>query len=286
MKIPQRLQPLVNDGLIDEVIRPLMSGKEADVYVVRCADELRCAKIYKQVQQRGFKQAAQYQEGRKSRNSRRNRAMEKGSRFGREEQEKAWQNTEADALNRLARAGVRVPRVYACVDGVLLMELITDGDQLEAPRLNDITLDSEQALQDHATMMRYLVRMLCVGLVHGDLSEFNVLQDEQGPVIIDLPQVIDAAANNNAKRFFERDANNITAYYSLFAPELLQTDYAGEIWSLYAAAELQAETELSGYFEQSTKLADVAGLLEEIEAVRREELARLARLAETAPADS
>ena len=257
-----------------------------DVYVVRCAAEIRCAKIYKQVQQRGFKQAAQYQEGRKSRNSRRNRAMEKGSRFGREEQEKAWQNTEADALNKLAQAGVRVPRVYACVDGVLLMELITDGDQREAPRLSDISMDSEQALQDHATMMRYLVRMLCVGLVHGDLSEFNVLQDEHGPVIIDLPQVIDAAANNSAKRFFERDANNITAYYALFAPELLQTGYAGEIWSLYAAAELHPDTELSGHFEQSTKLADVEGLLEEIEAVRREEQERLARLAEITQPDS
>jgi RIO kinase 1 len=235
MKIPKRLKPLVEDGLIDEVIRPLMSGKEADVFIVRCGRELRCAKIYKEADKRGFKQATLYQEGRKVRNSRRARAMEKGSRFGRKEQEQVWQNTEVDALFRLARVGVRVPKPYGCFDGVLLMELICDEQGLEAPRLNDVVMSAEQAIEDHRLMMRYVVRMLCEGLVHGDLSEFNVLVDAEGPVIIDLPQVVNAAANNHAERFFARDVNKITTYYGLYAPELLDTRYAQEIWALYEA---------------------------------------------------
>lgn len=190
MKIPKRILPLVEDGLVDEVLRPLMSGKEADVYVVRCGAEIRCAKIYKAPERRGFKQAVQYQEGRKVRNSRRARAMEKGSRFGRNEQEQVWQNTEVDALYRLARVGVRVPRPYGCFDGVLLMELITTEDGQEAPRLNDVSMSSEQALEDHSVVIRYVVRMLCAGLIHGDLSEFNILVDDHGPVIIDRKSVV------------------------------------------------------------------------------------------------
>jgi len=217
MKIPKRIKPLVEDGLVDEVIRPLMSGKEADVFIVRCGTEIRCAKIYKEADKRGFKQATQYQEGRKVRNSRRARAMEKGSRFGRKEQENAWQNTEVEALYRLARADVRVPKAYGCFDGVLLMELICDEQGMEAPRLNDIAMSAEQAIEDHQQIMRYVVRMLCAGLVHGDLSEFNVLVDAEGPVIIDLPQVVNAAANNHAEVFLARDVNKITAYYGLFA---------------------------------------------------------------------
>jgi RIO kinase 1 len=271
MKIPQRILPLVNDGLVDEVIRPLMSGKEADVYVVRCGAEIRCAKIYKEAEKRSFKQAVHYQEGRKVRNSRRARAMEKGSRFGRNEQEQAWQNTEVDALHKLARAGVRVPQAFGCFDGVLLMELIMDGEGCEAPRLNDISMSAEQALTDHAIMMRYVTRMLCAGLVHGDLSEFNVLVDAHGPVIIDLPQVVDAAANNHAERFFKRDVHNITSYYALYATELLDSNYGGEIWSLYEAGELQPESELSGQFEESTRAADIDAVLQEIEAAMIEE---------------
>jgi RIO kinase 1 len=282
LKIPKRIQPLVDDGLVDEVIRPLMSGKEADVFVVRCGAEIRCAKVYKRADTRGFKHAVQYQEGRKVRNSRRARAMEKGSRFGRDQQEQAWQNTEVNALYTLASAGVRVPRPYGCFDGVLLMELIIDGDGLEAPRLNDVSLSSEQARTDHAVMMRYVTRMLCAGLVHGDLSEFNVLVDEQGPVIIDLPQVINAAANNNAARFFARDVNNITAYYGLYAPELLTTRYDGEIWSLFEAGKLQPESELSGVYEENTRLANVDSLLHEIDEVTREEMERRERLREAA----
>ena len=235
MRVPRRLQPLVDEGLLDEVIRPLMSGKEADVFAVRCGDEIRCAKVYKEATHRGFKHAVQYQEGRRVRNSRRARAMEKGSRFGRDQQERAWQNTEVDALRKLTRAGVRVPKPYGCFSGVLLMELILDAEGREAPRLSEIAVSPEQARADHALMMRYVTRMLCAGLVHGDLSEFNVLMDEEGPVIIDLPQVVNAAGNNNAARFFARDINNIRAYYGQFAPELLATRYAGEIWSRFEA---------------------------------------------------
>jgi len=276
---------LVDDGLVDEVIRPLMSGKEADVFAVRCGAEIRCAKVYKEADQRGFKQAVQYQEVRKVRNSRRARAMAKGSSFGRDQQEQVWQTTEVDALFLLASVGVRVPQPYGCFDGVLLMELITDGEGREAPRLSDVSLSPAQARADHGVMMRYVTRMLCAGLVHGDLSAFNVLVDQHGPVIIDLPQVINAAANNNAARFFARDVNNITAYYGLYAPELLTTRYDGEIWSLFEAGGLHPECELSGVFQEDTRLADVDSLLDDIEEVKAEELERLERLRAAALAD-
>lgn len=278
MKTPVRIQPLIDDGLIDEVVRPLMSGKEAAVYVVRCGNELRCAKVYKEAQKRSFKQAVLYQEGRKVRNTRRARAMEKGSRFGREEQESAWQTAEVDALYRLAAAGVRVPTPYGCFDGVLLMELITDEDGLVAPRLNDVSMSAEQAIEDHVVVMEYIKRMLCVGLVHGDLSEFNVLVDAWGPVIIDLPQAVDAAANNNAFSMLKRDADNITTYYGQYAPELLTSRYAEEMWAFYEAGELNIDTVLTGEFADDEHEADVAGVVEEITAVLAEERARLERM--------
>jgi RIO kinase 1 len=280
MKIPKRIKPLVEDGLVDEVIRPLMSGKEADVFIVRCGTEIRCAKIYKEADKRGFKQATQYQEGRKVRNSRRARAMEKGSRFGRKEQEQVWQNTEVDALMRLARVGVRVPKAYGCFDGVLLMELICDEQGFEAPRLNDVAMSAVQAIEDHKLMMRYVVRMLCEGLVHGDLSEFNVLVDNHGPVIIDLPQVVNAAANNQAEHFLARDINKITAYYGLYAPEILDTRYAKEIWALYEAGELHPEAALSGEYYAIESDPDVDTVLEEIKQAMLEEQQRIARLGE------
>jgi len=280
MKPPKRLLPLLEDGLIDEVLRQLMSGKEATVYIVRCGTEIRCAKVYKDAAQRSFKKAAHYQEGRKVRNSRQARAMEKRSKYGRKQQEDEWQNAEVNALYKLAAADVRVPQAYGCFDGVLLMELITDEEGLVAPRLNDVSMSAEQAMEDHALMMRYIVRMLCAGLIHGDLSEFNVLVDEYGPVIIDLPQAVDAAANNHAEAMLTRDINKMRDYYGLFAPELLQTNYAREIWSIYEEGELHPDTELSGEFAEELADADVDSVLLEIKSVMEEEQKRQQRLAE------
>ena len=280
MKIPKRILPLVDDGLVDEVIRPLMSGKEADVFVVRCGSQIRCAKVYKEPEKRGFKQAVLYQEGRKVRNSRRARAMQKGSRFGRKEQEHSWQNTEVDALYKLASAGVRVPKPYGCFDGVLLMELIIDSDGLEAPRLNDVSMSTEQAIEDHSIVIQHIVKMLCAGWIHGDLSEFNILVDEDGPVIIDLPQVFDAAANNSAKMFLQRDVNRITDYYSETAPELSQSRYADEIWALYEAGDLLPDVELTGEFEESNEIVDVDTVMQEIKIAMLEEQERRERLLE------
>ena len=280
MKIPKRIRPLIEDGLVDEVVRQLMSGKEAMVYVVRCGSEIRCAKVYKEAAKRSFKQAVEYQEGRKGRNTRRQRAMEKRSKFGRKQQEEAWQNAEVDALYKLDRAGVRVPMPYGCFDGVLLMELVTDGAGQVVPRLIDVALTREQAVEDHAVMMDYVVKMLCVGLVHGDLSEFNVLVDDYGPVIIDLPQAVDAAANNHAQSMLERDVNNITAYYGLYAPELLGSNYAKEMWALYEEGELTPETILTGLFQEDETAADVDGVMLEIKAVMEEEEKRQQRLLE------
>ncbi|NMH65248.1 PA4780 family RIO1-like protein kinase [Shewanella salipaludis] len=280
MKTPKRIQPLVDEGLVDEVISQLMSGKEATVYVVRCGEDIRCAKVYKEASQRSFKQAVQYQEGRKVRNSRRARAMEKGSKFGRDQQEEAWQNAEVDALYRLAHAGVRVPQPYGCFDGVLLMELVTDDDGNVAPRLNDVSMSADTARRHHALVMGYVTRMLCAGLVHGDLSEFNVLVDSAGPVIIDLPQAVDAAANNHAKWMLARDVDNMSQYYGRYAPELLTTKYAKEIWALYEAGELKPDTRLTGEFEEVLLEADVNSVLEEIQAAFEEAQERKLRLQE------
>lgn len=278
MKIPKRLQPLVDDGMVDEVICQLMSGKEAQVYVVRCGSVKRCAKVFKEATKRSFKQAVQYQEGRKERNSRRARAMSKKTRYGQREQEDAWLNAEVDALYRLARAGVRVPEPFGFVDGVLLMELISDGEGQAAPRLDDVTLSAEQAREYHGRIITEIVRMLCAGLVHGDLSEFNVLLDRDGPVIIDLPQAVNAASNNNASRMLERDVNNMRAYFGQFAPELLKTDYAKEIWALYESGDLHPDSRLTGEFAHPTDNADVGELMAVIDSAKEEEAARLERV--------
>ena len=280
MKIPARLLPLLEEGLIDEVLSRLMSGKEADVFVVRCGNEIRCAKVYKEAAKRSFKQAVLYQEGRKSRSSRRARAMEKGSKFGRAQQEETWHNAEVDALRKLAAAGVRVPTPYACVDGVLLMELVTDGEGDVAPRLSEVILTEEQALEDHAALIGYVVKMLCAGIVHGDLSEFNILVDDYGPVIIDLPQAVDAAANNNAESMLMRDVNKLRDYYSQFAPTLATTHYAKEMWALFEAGELTPTSQLTGLYEDDADDADVDSVMREIAAAIKEEQERLARIAE------
>lgn len=277
MKTPKRLQPLIEEGLIDEVLRQLMSGKEAEVYVVRCGEHVRCAKVYKEAAKRSFRQSVQYTEGRKVKNSRRARAMEKGSRYGRQEQEQAWQSAEVDALHRLAAAGVRVPRPYNFLEGVLLMELVTDESGNAAPRLNDLALGEAIARDYHQVLVRQVVRMLCAGIVHGDLSEYNVLVGSDGPVIIDLPQAVDAAGNNSAGALLERDIENLTAYFGRFAPDLRGTDYGKEIWSIYAGGKLHPEIALSGTFARSEKPADVGGILREIDDAAKEDAARQAR---------
>ncbi|HEY0268050.1 MAG TPA: PA4780 family RIO1-like protein kinase [Methyloradius sp.] len=274
MKTPQRIQPLVEEGLVDEVIRQLMSGKEATVYVVRCGDEIRCAKVYKEANQRNFRNAVAYQEGRKVKNSRQARAMEKGSRYGRKMQEEVWQTAEADALFRLARAGVRVPQAYGCYEGVLLMDLVTDVNGDVAPRLQEVELDEKLALEYHAFLLHQLVLMLCAGMIHGDLSEYNILVDEHGPVIIDLPQAVDAAGNNSAQMMLERDVDNLTTFFSTYAPQLTKTQYGKEIWKLYKAGQLTPETRLTGQIEVDNRPADVRTVMREIERVRREEEAR------------
>lgn len=268
----------MEDGLVDAVLGSLMSGKEAQVFLVRCGDEIRCAKVYKDIAHRSFKNAVQYQEGRSIRNSRRQRAIDKRSKFGRDEQEVVWQRAEVDALYKLADAGVRVPTAYGLFDGVLLMELITDKNGGVAPRLNDITMSAEQAVKDHAQVMTYVLRMLCAGLIHGDLSEFNILQDENGPVIIDFPQVVNASGNNNAKAMLQRDVRNITQFYAQYAPELAETHYAEEMWELHEKSELTPERKLTGRYQFSTKAADLGSVLTMIDLAYEDELDRQNRL--------
>lgn len=274
MKTPKRLEPLIENGLIDEVMYSLKSGKEAAVYVVRCGAETCCAKVYKEANQRSFRQSVLYQEGRKVRNSRRARAMEKGSSYGRKEQESTWQSAEVTALYRLSDAGVRVPRPYNFIDGVLLMELVTDIDGNPAPRLNDLEMEPKQARTYHGFLISQVVRMLCDGLIHGDLSEYNVLVGSDGPVIIDLPQAVDAAGNNNARMMLERDVVNMANYFGHFAPELLTTAYGKEMWKLYQSGELHPETQLTGHYEDNAKPADVRGVMREIDAARKENEAK------------
>ena len=279
MKTPKRIEPLVEEGLVDEVIRQLMSGKEANVYVVRCGHEVRCAKVYKDAEHRSFRQSALYQDGRTVKSGRRARAMAKGTRYGRKAQEESWQTAEVDALHRLAAVGVRVPVPYGFFEGVLLMELVTDDAGNAAPRLNDLDLDPERAREYHSLLIRQVVRMLCAGIIHGDLSEYNVLVGSEGPVIIDLPQAVDAAANNNACSMLLRDVDNLRAYFASFDPEILSTEYAREIWTLYAAGELHPEVVLTGRVPLITGSVDLAGILREIDAAKEAHAALQLRLA-------
>ncbi len=280
MKIPKRLQPLLEDGLIDGVVRQLMSGKEAMVFVVRCGDDIRCAKVYKEANKRSFRQAVDYTENRKTKNSRQARAMAKGTKYGREMQEAAWQSAEVDALYRLAAAGVRVPVPYNFHEGVLLMELVADADGNAAPRLNDVSFTEAEALAHHQTLIREVVRMLCAGVIHGDLSEFNILVAADGPVIIDLPQAVDAAGNNHAQAMLARDVNNLKTYFGQFAPALLATQYAEEIWALYEHGKLHPEIPLTGVHECVLPAVDLDSVMREINDTLKEEEARLLRLQE------
>ena len=274
MKTPAALQPLIDDGVIDEVIRPLKSGKEATVYLVRSGEQTRCAKVYRDMAQRSFQKRARYQEGRKIRGSRQARAMSKSTRFGRREQEAAWKNAEVDALYKLVSAGVRVPRPFGYFNDTLIMELVTDADGNPAPRLGDVDLLPETAREYHRFLMQQVVRMLSIGLIHGDLSEFNVLVGSEGPVIIDLPQVVNAAGNNGAPAMLERDVNNIRGTLARFAPELLETEFAREMWALFEQGELRAESELTGAFARDETVADAEGVLIVVEDAREEAVRR------------
>ncbi|MBI5925104.1 MAG: serine protein kinase RIO [Aquabacterium sp.] len=278
MKTPPRLQPLLEEGLIDSVVRQLMSGKEAMVFVVRIGDETRCAKIYKEATQRSFRQAVDYTENRKTKNSREARAMAKGTKFGRQAQEAAWQSAEVDALYRLAAAGVRVPKPYNFLDGVLLMELVADEHGDAAPRLNDVLFTAEEARAHHQTLLMEVVRMLCAGIVHGDLSEFNILMAADGPVIIDLPQAVDAAGNNHAQRMLLRDVENLRNFFGGFAPDLLNSHYGPEIWALYEQGLLSTDTVLTGQFKRQHKAVDLEGVMREIDDAVDEEHARRLRM--------
>jgi len=278
MQVPKRLQPLLEEGVIDGVVRQLMSGKEAMVFVVRAGGETRCAKVYKEADRRSFRQAVDYTENRRTKNSREARPMAKRTRFGRGAQERAWQSAEVDALNRLAAAGVRVPRPYNFHEGVLVMELVTDAEGNAAPRLNDVELSADVARDFHLRLIAEVVRMLCAGVIHGDLSEFNVLAGADGPVIIDLPQAVDAAGNNHARAMLERDVANLRGFFGRWAPEILATNYGGEIWACYEAGALTPATPLTGLFTREEKDVDLEGVVREIGDAEREEAARLLRM--------
>jgi len=280
MKPPKRLLPLIEEGLVDAVVSQLMSGKEANVYVVHCGDDVRCAKVYKEATHRSFRQAVDYTENRRVKNTRQARAIAKGTKYGRQSQEAAWQNAEVDALNRLFDAGVRVPRPFGFYEGVLLMELVADADGDAAPRLNDVVFTPEDARRHHASLIAEVVRMLCAGVVHGDLSEFNILLAGDGPVIIDLPQAVDAAGNNHASRMLLRDVANLRNFFGRFAPDLLQTAYGPEIWDLYRRGLLSTETALTGRFVPDASTVDLAAVMREIDDARDEESARRVRVAE------
>ena len=274
MNIPKGLQPLLEDGVIDEVVRSLKSGKEATVYVVRCGEHLRCAKVYRDLGQRSFQRRVQYQEGRKVRGSREARAMNRSTRFGRRELEHEWKNAEVDALYRLVAADVRVPQPVGYFNDVLIMELITDASGDPAPRLSEVDLTAERAREYHDFLVRQIVRMLSLGLIHGDLSQFNILITADGPVIIDLPQVVNAAGNNAAFAMLARDVNNVRGALGRFAPDLLQTQFAREIWALYEQGELHPDVPLSGVVMEEEAPSDSGHVLKVIDDAREEALRR------------
>lgn len=280
MRFPPSLQELLDEAVVDDVLRQLKSGKEASVYAVRCGSEIRCAKVYKDMAQRSFQQRAQYQEGRKVRGSRQARAMSKSTRYGRKEQETAWKNAEVDALYRLTAAGVRVPKPYGFFNGVLIMEMVTDADGNCAPRLGEVELSAAVARDYHRFLISQIVRMLCTGLIHGDLSQFNVLAGTDGPVIIDLPQAVNAAGNNNAFAMLERDVSNVTQALGRFAPELLETNFAHEMWALFEQGELKPESVLTGVYLKDETAPDLGQVVLAIEDARREEMLRRERASE------
>jgi RIO kinase 1 len=243
---PDGLAPLIDDGIIQRVLRPLMSGKEAQVYLVEARGEVCVAKVYKEAHDRTFKNRAEYTEGRRTRNSRDQRAMQKRTKHGRAQDEAAWRSTEVDMIHRLHAGGVRVPVPYIFIDGVLVMECIADDEGNPAPRLSDLSLDPDTAHEVYHRVIQEVVRMLAVGVVHGDLSEFNVLLGSDGPVIIDFPQSVDTASNTNARRLLLRDVENFHRFLARSVPNARRLPYAEEMWDLFELNALTADTRLTG----------------------------------------
>jgi RIO kinase 1 len=274
MNVPEPLLPLYDDGFILSVTRPLMSGKEASVYLVETREGQCVAKVYKEANNRSFRQRADYTEGRQVRNSRQQRAMAKGSKYGKALIETEWQQAEVSALYRLHEAGVRVPTPFHYSDNVLLMELITDEHGQPAPRLWDIQIPKNEVQQLQKFLVRQCVRMLCAGMVHGDLSEYNILMSSKGPVIIDLPQASDAAHNRNSERLFLRDVQNLKNYLTRFDSGLRNTQYGKEIWALYESGQLHPESQLTGRHKRQSRRADTESVIAEIQAAAAEAHAR------------
>jgi RIO kinase 1 len=277
MRIPDSLVSLADEGIIEEVLRPLMSGKEAQIYLLRAGGEARVAKVYKSANERTFKQRSEYTEGRRVRNSRDQRAMEKRSRHGRDQDEAAWRGAEVDMIYRLHAAGVRVPRPYQFIDGVLIMELITDADGNPAPRLGDVELDRQRASEIYDELLREVVRMLCAGVVHGDLSDFNVLLGPEGPVIIDFPQAVHASTNLNARTLLLRDIDNLHRFLRRFDPERRALPYGEEMWQLYQRGELTPDVRLTGRYRASEAKVDTRAVLDLIADARDEHIRRKPR---------
>ena len=284
MRMPDSLAALVDYGIIQQVVRPLMSGKEAQVYLVVSEGEERVAKVYKEAQARTFKHRAEYTEGRKTRSSRDQRAIRKRTRHGRAQDEAAWRSTEVEMIYRLRDAGVRVPEPHQFVDGVLVMELIKDAAGNPAPRLGDLTFESKRALEIHQELLGQVVRMLCAGVVHGDFSDFNVLMGVDGPVMIDFPQAVDPARNQNARRLLIRDVDNLHRFVARFAPHARRPLYAQEMWELYQGNRLEPTTKLAGGYRPARTKTDTTEVLMLIDEAGAEERARReARGEELAP---
>ena len=295
MLIPDRLRSMVEEGFIQRILRPLKSGKEAEVFVVEADGEVCAAKVYKEAHRRNFRQRQDYVEGRKSGDSRQDRAMQHGSRFGQRQREAAWQTHESDTMRRLNAAGSRIPRLRQLGDGVLLMDLVLDAHGEPAPQLGSCQYSRDQALRWHSWLIGEVARMLCTGVVHGDLSEYNILHAHDGPVIIDFPQAIDAARNTNAKRLLLRDVANLTRFFSRFAPELRRSEYGQEMWLLHEQTSLRPDSQLTGRFAAARNVVDAQVVLREIEAAKRDAAkraeieaaraaARVARPAQAQPA--
>lgn len=274
MRVPDRLISLVEDGIVERVLRPLMSGKEAQVYLVIAGGEERVAKVYKESSQRLFRHRSGYTEGRRTRNSRDQRAMGRGSKHGRTRDEASWQTAEVDMIYRLQDAGVRVPAPFSYLDGVLVMELVSDEDGYPAPQLGTVEFSRAEAVSVFELLIQEVVRMLCASVVHGDLSEFNVLMDPDGPVVIDFPQAVDSTNNPGARKLLLRDVANLKRFLGRFAPKLRRLPYAEEMWQLYERGELDPDTKLTGKYSAPKGAADVDAVLEEIDNAEREEWER------------